>query len=697
MKKHLIFAAFLLIRSALAMAADPINNTVINEAPFQITMAAMKLNFWDVNTLDEATKTITFNLSTHPNYTYGSQVGWNCSASPVDASKFNYLVVSLNNSTPSNVQIRLYNVADNSPEYVPAKSDGTENAIGSGSNHVDIALQNGYFKNNGATAAQTTISSIYKLIFWESFGNTVHTINFSNVFLTNKLPNWSAPVTRPTTSGNFGTICLPYPATMENAYIYTVSGKSADGKTVYLTHYNGLIQAGVPYIYKSLSDDGVKFYQIEDDGVKTTTSSTENGLTGCLTATTGLSSMYACNGTELAKATECAANQAYLDISGLSTVTSGDEKLTVNTTPITTGIYTDEYTPLYSSQMNLNIFRQNSFDDATKTITYVNDIDPTSTKTPKERYFAGMAGWTYSTAKDFTAYRYLVMAFNPQANSYYTINLRMNDTDYNPCDKDGNNTVLLNGTKHVDLDMQSGYFKTGSTVSTITFDKVNQVAFWDSWEDDNKLSLANVFLTNTLPDWDNPVTRTTTSGNYGTVCLPYPAICTDGYVYQIKSVNSAKTQLTIEPYNGVMKPGMPYLFQSIGSGVNFYEIKDSKVLASEAGTYNGLVGCLNATTNIANDGKCYVLKDNVWALVNSDNFTSGANRAYVNLDNVSVESTSAKGIVMDLSNEATGINAVNANSNEADVVYTITGVKVDSNMKLQRGVYIRGGKKFVIK
>jgi hypothetical protein len=422
--------------------------------------------------------------------------------------------------------------------------------------------------------------------------------------------------------------------------------------------------------------------------VKATASTTENGLTGCLTATTGLSSMYACNGTELAKTTECAANQAYLDISGLSTATSGDEQLTVNTTPITTGIYTDEYTPLYSSKMTLNIFMENSFDDATKTITY-NHASGTG----------GQVGWAYTTAKDFTAYRYFIMAFNPQANSYYETHLKINNTgtEYRPCNASGTFYDIVNGTKHIDLDMQNCYVKINDVLTAISFDKVNSFAFWDSWEADYQLSLANVFLTNTLPDWDNPVTRTMTSGNYGTVCLPYPAICTDGYVYQIKSVNRAKTQLTIEPYNGVMKPGMPYIFQSIGSGVNFYEIKDSKALASDAGTYNGLVGCLNATTNIANDGKCYVLKDNVWALVNSDNFTSGANRAYVNLDNVSVESTSAKGIVMDLSNEATGINAVNANGNEADVVYTITGVKVDSNMKLQRGVYIRGGKKFVIK
>jgi hypothetical protein len=57
MHKFLLSAVLLLVGSTVAMAADPINNTVINEKPFQITTSAMKLNFWDINTLDDATKT----------------------------------------------------------------------------------------------------------------------------------------------------------------------------------------------------------------------------------------------------------------------------------------------------------------------------------------------------------------------------------------------------------------------------------------------------------------------------------------------------------------------------------------------------------------------------------------------------------------------------------------------------------------
>jgi hypothetical protein len=367
MHKILLSAVFLLAGATVAMAGDPINNTVINETPFQITTSAMTLNFFDANTLDEATKTITFGSGT-ASYSEGGQVGWDYSSynpSYVDVSSYKYLIVSLNNSAaPSAVEARLCNTSDGSAWYVPFCTDGTTiNNIVSGSNHVDIDLQNANFTlNDAGTVIQTTISKLYNLKFWECYGNTNHKMNLSNVFLTNTKPNWSVPVTRSTASGEFGTICLPYPATMENAYIYTVSGISADGKTVYLTHYNGLIQAGVPYIYKSLSADGVKFYQIEDDGVKATAGTTENGLTGCLTETTGLSSKYACSGTDVTETSTCAANQAYLDISKLSTATSGDEALTLDATPITTtNIYTDEYTPLYSSQGWLDLLNGKRF------------------------------------------------------------------------------------------------------------------------------------------------------------------------------------------------------------------------------------------------------------------------------------------------------------------------------------------------
>jgi hypothetical protein len=227
------------------------------------------------------------------------------------------------------------------------------------------------------------------------------------------------------------------------------------------------------------------------------------------------------------------------------------------------------------------------------------------------------------------------------------------------------------------------------------------VIFWECGGNTvHKINFANVFLTNTLPDWDNPVPRTTTSGNYGTVCLPYPAICTDGYVYQIKSVNSAKTKIGIEPYNGVMRAGVPYIYKSIGDGVNFYEIKDSRVLASVGGSNNGLIGCLNATTSITKNSNLYVLHNNMWYLVDSDNFSSAANRAYIDISQITPadDNTLAKGMIMDLSEETTGVNTINVSNNgEEEATYTITGVKLGKDATLQRGIYIRGGKKFVVK
>lgn len=355
-------------------------------------------------------------------------------------------------------------------------------------------------------------------------------------------------------------------------------------------------------------------------------------------------------------------------------------------------VYSDEYTPLYSSQMVTNLtswVTNNSFDDATKIITF----DHTT--------FGGKVGWQYSTAKDFTKYTHIIMAFNPQANSAGEIHLSTNESgkEYVLCaDAAGAIKYVENGTSYIDVNMKTDYFK-ADNVSTLTFDKVDWFAFWDGPASEYQMSLANVFLTNTLPDWNNPEARKTTSGNYGTVCLEYPAICTSGYVYQIKSINSAKTKIGIEPYNGVMRAGVPYIYKSIGDGVNFYEIKDNRVHASEGGSNNGLIGCLNETS-LTKNSNLYVLHNNMWYLVDSENFSSAANRAYIDISKITPadDNTLAKGMTMDLSEEITGVNTIKvSNSGEEEATYTITGVKLGKDATLQRGIYIRGGKKFVVK
>ena len=217
------------------------------------------------------------------------------------------------------------------------------------------------------------------------------------------------------------------------------------------------------------------------------------------------------------------------------------------------------------------------------------------------------------------------------------------------------------------------------------------------WSYTGTSSISNVFLTNVEPNWAKPEARSTTSGNYGTVCLPYPAVCTNGYVYTIAGKDAEGSTLYLEPYNGVMRPGTPYIYKSIGEGVKFYQLESEDAQADEALTYNGLVGCFNTTTQ----GETYYAlgSNNQWVLMDKE--VHFVNRAYLDLNNVPTleeEEPSVANVAMRVIPGTTGIEAVQQDEMTDDqAIYTLSGIRVDNGAKLGRGIYIRGGKKFIVK
>lgn len=312
-----------------------VDNSSVSETSFPLTSDGMKLNFWGTNKFDDATKTLYFG-GDDTTYDYGDQAGWNFESSPKDFTPYKYLVFALNNNTTgSTVQIRLHDTSDT--EYIPMKDNKTdENNIVSGVNHVDVNLTEGSFKK-GSDVSQYAFSKVKNVLFWQYWGKQSNAVAFANVFLTNVLPSWDNPVAKTTASGKFGTICLPYVSTLMGGYAYTVKGKSADGSILYLEHYNGLLQAGTPYIYKSISNDGVKFFQIESSEVKATDGSSLFGLSGCLSGQTGLVDDYVYNGEAWQQASTCPANEAYINLNSIdNTTSSGDAQMTIS--KVATGV-----------------------------------------------------------------------------------------------------------------------------------------------------------------------------------------------------------------------------------------------------------------------------------------------------------------------------------------------------------------------
>ncbi|WP_302976330.1 hypothetical protein [Paraprevotella clara] len=352
-------------------------------------------------------------------------------------------------------------------------------------------------------------------------------------------------------------------------------------------------------------------------------------------------------------------------------------------------VYTDEYFPL-STEKGFNIelwnpedeknddVKYNAFDNATKQLTLGN---------------CNAAGWTFNNGEDFSNYKYAVVVLNQLQT--YGLQFRLFDENnyFSKCTEDAFNdnfylTLELNKLFKRDADKPDGI---GDKLDP---SHIYIAAFWSYT---GTSSISNVFLTNVEPNWAKPEARTTKAGNYGTVCLPYPAVCTNGYVYTIAGKDAEGSTLYLEPYNGVMRPGTPYIYKSIGEGVKFYQIESEDAKADEALTYNGLVGCFNTTTQ----GDTYYAlgSDNQW--VKMDANVTFKNRAYLDLSSVPTleeEEPSVANVAMRVIPGTTGIETVQQDETTDDqAIYTLSGIRVDDGAKLGRGIYIRGGKKFIVK
>ena len=90
-------------------------------------------------------------------------------------------------------------------------------------------------------------------------------------------------IRKATTIGKFGTICLPYAATVSDAKVYTVS-VNVESNTVVLTEFTGsILNGGTPYIYSSTAG-APTFTKSGTDALLVSPSNPESGLVGTFTS-----------------------------------------------------------------------------------------------------------------------------------------------------------------------------------------------------------------------------------------------------------------------------------------------------------------------------------------------------------------------------------------------------------------------------
>lgn len=355
-------------------------------------------------------------------------------------------------------------------------------------------------------------------------------------------------------------------------------------------------------------------------------------------------------------------------------------------------VYTDEFFPLQSSAMYLSFFDYdgkdgkdpvNAFDDATKQLTLA---------------AGGAAGWQYGSAQDFSGYGYAVVVMNEPAHDDFSFRFFDENTYWSAATE---NSAVGNGNLYASYKLNELKKKGNEELIDFNESQVYIACFWAAGWGQVKTthSLSHVFLTNKLPDWDNPDVRTTKANNYGTVCFEYPTVVSGAYIYTVEGKDAEGTTLYLKPYNGVLTAGVPYIYRSINEeGVNFYQMKSEEAKSETPMTRNGLVGCLKTTVD---EGGYALHTDNAWYKINAQ--VTFTNRAYLNLDAVPVladeEAAAANVNRMVLGDwETTGIDEVKASPAQVDdeAVYNLSGIKMDVD-NLPKGIYIRGGKKFIVK
>lgn len=197
--------------------------------------------------------------------------------------------------------------------------------------------------------------------------------------------------------------------------------------------------------------------------------------------------------------------------------------------------------------------------------------------------------------------------------------------------------------------------------------------------------------------------RNVTSGDYGTICLPYAVAAEDmagAEFFSIagKIMKDGKPQSIVLEQVATLEAGVPYIFSATSDKLIAAYSGKVVAVAEEA---NGLIGSFEGQ-DVA-EGMYLISAQNKVQLCGKGCKISG-NRAYIDMNEVP-EYSGEVGVNQRLISfeDATGISETMVEGGLADV-YTLSGVEVrhqvnesEATQGLPQGIYIVNGKKVVVK
>lgn len=211
------------------------------------------------------------------------------------------------------------------------------------------------------------------------------------------------------------------------------------------------------------------------------------------------------------------------------------------------------------------------------------------------------------------------------------------------------------------------------------------LSFWTDGADKGSA----IFVDATLPDI---TLNTLNNKNYATYYLPFAAKAPEGVTAYAGTINNGNVQLT-EYANGVIPANKGVVLVSDTKTTATFTLADASDVREQA---NDLTGMLTETelnsVNNSDQVRIFSKKDNVAGFYrpNSSITTLAANKAYI------MAPTNEGALVLNFAGgEVTGINQATINATEANApIYDLTGRRV---AKAVKGIYVKNGKKFIVK
>ena len=157
---------------------------------------------------------------------------------------------------------------------------------------------------------------------------------------------------------------------------------------------------------------------------------------------------------------------------------------------------------------------------------------------------------------------------------------------------------------------------------------------------DSYIRIRKITFESTPDVSDADYTRDLTQGYYGTICLPNGGIMVGATLFELAYFDATQEKIFFdEILNGVMVAGTPYIFLPT-EGASQLGVYYTDAANAEAGHANGLYGSYTEEP-LAADGSNYILYNNKYYLVDSENVWVGANRAYIKLAEATTVSSPA--------------------------------------------------------